>query len=350
MIKNVAISGSGLQAETYIHYFKKKKYNIKGVKGSASERLQYLNKTYGVMIYDTVDEMVKNEEVDLLVIASRPSSHRDDVSAAIIGGIKYLIIEKPLAITIDQAVQIKKLIEDNNVNSSVAYPFRFQKTYMLIKEAIESKRFGDLKYIYGNISFPRQINISMPPFNWWIDKKISGGGSIFQVGIHWINFIFGLAGYDYELYKGSLWENEYKIDDTLSGIWKSKCGDKYIELFMTSCLPTEFLSVSFCFEEEEILYNNSSLHIISKNTKLKCLKNPIYLLERLIGRRNHITQIKIPVRDKPLMDSYLDITLNELTKKNYREFLDESVNDIKIIHSLAGLSRSCVFPNDRYQL
>ena len=137
MIKSVSVCGTGKQAEKYISHLLNIKYHVYGVKGEFEGRKKYLKETYGIHGYSTVDELTKKQQPDLLIVASKPGDHREDVISGINNGIKYLIIEKPLATTVQHAQEIRQAILDSKTQASVAYPWRYQKSYHFIRHIIK---------------------------------------------------------------------------------------------------------------------------------------------------------------------------------------------------------------------
>jgi predicted dehydrogenase len=336
MIENIGICGTGKQAEKYILCLRRLRFNVTGIKGSASDRIGYLNQKYNVRDYATVPELINAKSPDLLIIASKPGDHLRDVIDATENDIRYIIIEKPLTTSVSDAKEIKNAVLKRGTKVSVAYPLRYLKAYRTIKKTIDSKELGELVYVGGNISFPRTIDPDIYPYKWWIDSELSGGGSIFQVGIHWINFIFSLIGYGYELKKGKIFKNKHDFEDTLCGIWKKKKNSCYVELQMTSCIPMESISIVFGFEKGRVMFFGDYILKIKNCNEL--LERFPYVFQFMKRSYRRIRFRNVNYRESMTLQ-YLKIALNNPSLVFNNQSLEDSVHDIEKIYEINEFNR-----------
>ena len=61
-----------------------------------------------------------------------------------------MLIEKPMALSIEEATEIKFLAEEKKVNVMVGHVLLFHPAIKKIKEMIKNNRIGNLQYIYSN--------------------------------------------------------------------------------------------------------------------------------------------------------------------------------------------------------
>lgn len=342
MVRRVAVSGTGGQAINYLSYFHRKGYEIKGIKSSDIARAEHLGESYGATGYSQLDKLLSKEEIDLLVVASIPITHFDDVRTAARHNIRHMIIEKPIAPSVTLAKQIEDIIIKNDINVSVCYGRRYQPSYLYLARAMRESLYGGVRNIYSNISFPRDVDPEVYPYKWWVNREASGGGAIFQVGVHWFNYIFSLVGYGFDLVKSSVVRNEQGIDDTMSAVWvkRDSSAPVCVTMLMTSAIPLENAFIFFQFEKADVIYVNGGISVLSPNSKAICLRNPIRFCERLIGLSKHLVRRKW--RELPLLDHYLDVTLSEVIcdESKKKEFLRESVNDVRLLQSILSLEPS----------
>lgn len=90
-------------------------------------------------------DILKNNEIDLVCIATPTSSHFTLAKAAIEAG-KHVLIEKPICQTSDQAKQLNNLATAHNVKIFVDHTFIFAPAVQQIADQVESGALGDLLY------------------------------------------------------------------------------------------------------------------------------------------------------------------------------------------------------------
>ena len=131
------------------------------------ERKKAAEEKYGVKGYSTVKEMVEAEALDAVSVATSDPYHFDPCKDAIEAGVKYLLIEKPMALTVKECEELMELAEKNNVKISVDFHKRWDPAYNCIKDDIKSE---DKKIIRGYMSLDDVIAV---PEQWftWTDKS-----------------------------------------------------------------------------------------------------------------------------------------------------------------------------------
>lgn len=99
---------------------------------------------YGVAIYRTLDEMINHQGLEALLIASTTKVHFEQVVAGIQHGL-HVLVEKPLAMNLEQSRQILQLArkkEYSNLKIMTAFSRRFDASYQNARRAIESGKIG----------------------------------------------------------------------------------------------------------------------------------------------------------------------------------------------------------------
>ena len=117
--------------------------------------------------YTTVKEMILAEQLDAVSIATSDPYHFEPCKEAIESGIKYLLIEKPMALNVDECEEIIRLADEYGVKISVDFHKRWDPAYNCIKTDIKSE---DKKIIRGYMSLDDVIAV---PENWftWTNKS-----------------------------------------------------------------------------------------------------------------------------------------------------------------------------------
>ena len=89
------------------------------------------------------------EDYDGFVIATPANTHYE-IAKIIINAQKHLLIEKPMALSTEEAEALVILSEKNDVNVMVGHVLLFHPAVKKIKKMIGNGDIGDLQYIYSN--------------------------------------------------------------------------------------------------------------------------------------------------------------------------------------------------------
>ncbi|MFD2670730.1 Gfo/Idh/MocA family protein [Marinicrinis sediminis] len=95
--------------------------------------------------YTDYRELIREEQVDLIAICTDSGRHASIAIDCIQAGI-HLIIEKPIALSIEDADQIIELANKHRVKVSACHQYRFNKAVQQVRKAVEEERFGRLMY------------------------------------------------------------------------------------------------------------------------------------------------------------------------------------------------------------
>ena len=83
-------------------------------------------------------------------VVSTPAETHFDITRKIIENGHHVLVEKPLAMTVQDAEALKELASSKNVNLMVGHLLLFHPAILRIKRLINEKRIGKLQYIYSN--------------------------------------------------------------------------------------------------------------------------------------------------------------------------------------------------------
>ncbi|CAG1007772.1 myo-inositol 2-dehydrogenase / D-chiro-inositol 1-dehydrogenase [Anaerolineales bacterium] len=112
---------------------------------------------FGATPYTDVKEMLKHPGLDAVVIATPDDLHRDACVLAAQAG-KHILVEKPIATTVEDAQAIIDAAETAGVKLMVGFTLRFSLHYMQARKAASDGTLGDMVSIYTR----RENVISQP--------------------------------------------------------------------------------------------------------------------------------------------------------------------------------------------
>lgn len=96
-------------------------------------------------------EMVAQAEFDLIDIATPSHTHREIALAAMAKG-KHVLLEKPMAITLDDCKAIVAGAREHGVHLAVGHELRLSSQWGRIREIIEAGTIGDPQYVLVELS------------------------------------------------------------------------------------------------------------------------------------------------------------------------------------------------------
>lgn len=185
---NVALIGSGgFGAGMHLPNIEKiqKKYRLYAVMSRTGHSAKSVAKQYGAKYATTdYDDILNDNNIDLVLIATRHDSHASFVLKALKAG-KHVFVEKPLATNQEELNPIKEFYQSNVENKPVlftAFNRRFSKYLNEIRKHT-SKRVNPLFIQY-------RMNAGFIPLDHWVHEN---GGRIVGEACHIIDLMTSLT-------------------------------------------------------------------------------------------------------------------------------------------------------------
>lgn len=137
-------------------------------------------------IYENDTELINADNVDAIVVATPGFAHKDTVLKAIRAG-KYVFVEKPLATTVEDCLEIVEAEQQHGSKLvQVGFMRRYDKGYIQMKEAIDTDLIGEPLMIVAAHRNPA------------VDENYTTDMAINDTLIHEIDALHWLVGDDYE--------------------------------------------------------------------------------------------------------------------------------------------------------
>jgi predicted dehydrogenase len=175
--------------------------------------------------YDDAQELIGDEEVNAVYIATPPSSHATYAIMAMKAG-KPVYIEKPMASTYEECCRINRISNETGVPCFVAYYRRYLPYFMKVKELVREGAIG--RAINVQIRFaqpPLELDYNRENLPWRVQPDISGGGYFYDLAPHQLDILQEILGCILEAsgYKSNR-GNLYRAEDTLSACFQFDSG------------------------------------------------------------------------------------------------------------------------------
>jgi oxidoreductase domain protein len=186
-------------------------------------------------LFRSVDEMLQDPSVDLVVVNTPVQTHYTYAKAALLAG-KNVLVEKPFTVTSAEAQELNSLALAQHKLLSVYQNRRYDGDYLKVKEVVESGVLGELKEV--EIRFDRfRSEISSKAHK---ESALLGGGALYDLGAHLVDQALQLFG------------NPKKIITDLGYLRKGTQTDDYFELIFLydNQLRVRLKSTTFALERQ----------------------------------------------------------------------------------------------------
>lgn len=111
-------------------------------------------------IYTDFHKMIKNHNIDILHIATPPETHLEMITKALQYKIPVIILEKPIADNITDAVTIAEICQKSSSKILINHERRYSLQYRRVKDMIREKYYGELLSINAKLYMARNRKIS----------------------------------------------------------------------------------------------------------------------------------------------------------------------------------------------
>ncbi|KMT22613.1 Gfo/Idh/MocA family protein [Clostridium cylindrosporum] len=153
------------------------------------KKSQYINeigKDANVSVYVDYKEILDKENIDVAAIATESGYHKDIAINCMKKGV-HVIVEKPMALSVDDADEMIKCARENNVKLCVSHQNRFNKPIQDLRRAIEENRFG--RVINGTARILWNRNMGYYTQAPWRGTWAQDGGTLMNQCIHNIDLL-----------------------------------------------------------------------------------------------------------------------------------------------------------------
>ena len=145
-IYNVVLIGVGAVAKLHAETIKNmQNANLYGVYGTTYSSVCSFVNEFGCKPIKTLNEVLNDKNVDIVSICT-PSGTHCELAVQIANAKKHLIIEKPMAMNIEDAEKIIKSSSEKGVKVSACHQNRFNVAVQKTRQAVENGRLGKLSH------------------------------------------------------------------------------------------------------------------------------------------------------------------------------------------------------------
>lgn len=162
-------------------------------------------------IYHSVEEMLKNADIELVIVNTPVQTHYEYAKKALEAG-KNIIVEKPFTVNVAEAEELVKLAEEKSLFLSVYQNRRFDRDFLQVQKILTEGKLGNIKE--AEIRFDRFRTTPSGKQHKENPDQI-GSGSLHDLGAHLVDQAVQYFGYPEKLFadvfsmKGQEFANDY---------------------------------------------------------------------------------------------------------------------------------------------
>jgi len=131
--------------------------------------------------YENFDQIKNNPDIDAVYVITPNALHHDQVIRVARAG-KHVICEKPMAVNAREGQEMVDACKQAGVKLLVGYRMHFEPHTLEIIRLRKAGAFGKVLFFQGLSGF-----IIGDPTQWRLNKTLSGGGSMMDIGIYSVN-------------------------------------------------------------------------------------------------------------------------------------------------------------------
>jgi predicted dehydrogenase len=198
----IAVVGLGSIAEVFMHAVTSTpNARIAGlVTGHPMEKGAKFGALYNVpknsvYTYETFDQVRNNPTIDAVYIALPNSMHCEYTIRAAEAG-KHVLCEKPMAISSAECRRMIDACRLANVKLMIGYRIHYDATFRKLRDLAQSGGLGEIQTYHGGFYGMRNKQ------QWRLDRSLSGGGSLLDLGIYPLNTVRWFTGEEPVTFRG----------------------------------------------------------------------------------------------------------------------------------------------------
>ncbi|MFD1769958.1 Gfo/Idh/MocA family protein [Sphingobacterium suaedae] len=207
-------------------FYKTMNSSLLAVTSRTWERAKDYAERHGVpRVYKTVDELLTDKEIDIVYVATPPSTHRSYAIRAMEAG-KHVYVEKPMALTAAEAEEMNRIATASNRRLYVAFYRRALPYFVQVKKLLDEQVLGTILTVSVRLTRPPLPSDLDPALHTWrIDKRVGGDGYFVDMAPHTLDIldyvlgpIQGACGFSTNR------AGHYEVADCVTACWQHTSG------------------------------------------------------------------------------------------------------------------------------
>ena len=222
-------------------------------------RADSFSKTYGGLAFHDLNAFLSCPGLEIVTICTPSGLHMESAVAAA-NAKKHVVVEKPLEITVERCDAILHAAKENNVLLSGIFPSRFHSVAKIVKEAVDSGRFGTLVLADAYVKWFRSQEY-YDASGWKGTWALDGGGALMNQSIHAIDLLQWFMGPVVEIsaYIGTIAHQRIEVEDTAVATLRFANGALGVIEGTTGAYPGFFKKIEISGSQGSIVLEEENL-------------------------------------------------------------------------------------------
>ena len=183
----VGIIGTGFGAKVHAPMMDHHEgFHVVAISSVSRGNIEEVRNASGIdKVYTDWQQMLEQETLDLVVVASAVNLHKEMVVAAYGKGV-HVVCEKPMALDTEETKEMISERDHAGKWGLINHEFRFLPARTKVKEILDSGRLGKVMHVRYQCSFANYSALITKPRG-WLGKEENGGGMLGALGSHMID-------------------------------------------------------------------------------------------------------------------------------------------------------------------
>lgn len=210
-----------------------------------------LSRNIATPIYKSYDEMLAQEALDAVVIATPSRLHSGMVEAALNKGL-HVFCEKPFCLDWADSARLTQIAADKGLVAQVGYHYRYVGAFQEMKRLVQAGAIGRITHVLAEAYGPVVLR---PKRTTWRTDKAEGGGCLYDYAAHPLNLLNWFFG-----------TPDQVIGSHLGQVFSEGTDDEVFSTLRWNDGPTAQLSVNWSDESHRKM--STKISLIGTNGRL----------------------------------------------------------------------------------
>jgi predicted dehydrogenase len=137
------------------------------------------------MFYATLDDLLAHQHPQALLVYTAVGEHRRVIEAGAAHGLDVMV-EKPLTLSLDDALAIRRAADEHHVQVLVNYETTWYASNRAVYDMIQQGRLGEVRrvVIHDGHQGPIEIHVQPEFLKWLTDPAENGAGALYDFGCY----------------------------------------------------------------------------------------------------------------------------------------------------------------------
>lgn len=185
---NFVVIGYGGMGSYHVHTImpnESERIHVVGTFDISAER-QKISSEQNHKIYNSLEEVLVDEAIEAVLIATPNDVHKDLAIRALQAG-KHVVCEKPVTMNVEELDEVLAVAKETGKTFMVHQNRRWDPDFLIIRDLYQNKQIGDLFQIESRVQGANGI-----PGDWRHEAK-HGGGMVLDWGVHLLDQLLFLV-------------------------------------------------------------------------------------------------------------------------------------------------------------